>query len=55
MKENKQIIEVEYDKEMVEQDIKAQEENNEELTLQDVFNTDEVEELLGEGGEIIEE
>ena len=54
MKKNKQIIEVEYDQDMVKQDIKAQEENNEELTLQDVFNTDEVEELLGEGGEIIE-
>lgn len=53
MKESKQIIEVEYDKEMVEEDIKAQKENNEELILQDSFNTDEVEELLGEGAEVI--
>lgn len=55
MKENEQIIEVEYDKEMVQDDIKAQEENNEELILQDELNTDEVEEMLGEGAEIIEE
>lgn len=53
MKEKKQIIEVEYDKKMVEQDIQAQKENNEELTLQDEFNTDAVEELLGEDAEII--
>lgn len=55
MEENKQIIEVEYDEEMVQEDIKAQEENNEELILQDEFNADEVEEMLGEGAEIIEE
>ena len=55
MKKNEQIIEVEYDKEMVQDDIKAQEENNEELILQDELNADEVEEMLGEGAEIIEE
>lgn len=55
MEENKQIIEVEYNKEMVEEDIKAQSENNDEVILQDSFNTDEVEEMLGEGAEIIEE
>lgn len=55
MEETKQIIEVEYDKNMVQDDIRAQEENNEELILQDEFNADEVEEMLGEGAEIIEE
>ena len=54
MEENKQIIEVEYDKNMVQEDIKAQEENNEEMILQDGFNIEEVEEILGEGAEIIE-
>lgn len=55
MEEKEQVIEVEYDKDMVEEDIKAQEENNEELVLQDAFNDEEVEEMLGEGAEIIEE
>ena len=45
--------EVEYDKKMVEQDIQAQKENNEEFTLQDEFNTDEIEDLLGEDAEVI--
>lgn len=53
MKENKQIIEVEYDQELVKKDIEAQKESNEKLTLQDEFNTDEIEDLLGEGAEVI--
>ena len=53
MKENKQIIEVEYDQELVKKDIEAQKESNEELTLKDEFNTDEIEDLLGEGAEVI--
>ena len=53
MKENKQIIEVEYDQELVKKDIEAQKESNEELTLQAEFNTDEIEDLLGEGAEVI--
>ena len=53
MKENKQIIEVEYDQELVKKDIEAQKESNEELTLHDEFNTDETEHLLGEGAEVI--
>ena len=53
MKENKQIIEVEYDQELVKKDIEVQKESNEELTLQDEFNTDEIEDLLGEGAEVI--
>ena len=55
MEENKQIIEVEYDKNMVQEDIRAQEEDNEKLILQDAFNTEEAEDMLGEGAEIIEE
>lgn len=55
MKEKKQVIEVEFDELMVKEDTQAQQENNEELLVQDSFNTDEVEDMLGEGAEIIEE
>lgn len=54
IKENKQIIEVEYNEEMVNEDKKAIKEKNIELIVQDVFNIDEVEELLGEGAKLIE-
>lgn len=47
-----QIIEVEYNEEMVQEDLQAQEEQNEEMLLQDIFNEDEIEDLLGEGAEI---
>ena len=49
-----QIIEVEYNKEMVEEDKKAFEENNTELIEQDTFNKDTIEDLLGEGADLIE-
>lgn len=49
-----QVVEVEYDKQMVVDDIKAEQEQNEEELLQDTFNEDGIEELLGEGAEIDE-
>ena len=51
---NEQIIEVEYDKDMVEADLKAQEENDLVMLEQDTFNQDSVEQLLGEGATIDE-
>lgn len=53
--EEKQIIEVKFNEELVKEDLKAQEENNEELIVQDTFNEDGVDELIGEGAEIINE
>lgn len=50
--EMEQIIEVEYNKDMVEEDLKAQKEQNEELLVQDNFNKDGIDKLLGEGVEI---
>lgn len=49
---NNQVIEVDYDHEMVEADIQATQENNTIMLEQDTFNTDGIEELLGEGAEI---
>lgn len=49
-----QVVEVEYDKQMVIDNIKAEEEQNEEELLQDTFNEDGIKELLGEGAEIDE-
>lgn len=51
--ELEQVIDAEYDEEMVKEDIKAQEENNEELLVQDTFNEDSPEDMLGEGAEIV--
>lgn len=51
---DEQIIEVEYDKEMVEADLKAQEENDLVMLEQDTFNEDPIDKLLGEGAEIDE-
>lgn len=49
-----QVIEVDYNKEMVIEDQKATEENNQILLEQDTFNEDGIEELLGEGAEVDE-
>lgn len=51
---DEQIIEVEYDKDMVEADLKAEEENDLEMLEQDTFNQDSVEQLIGEGAEVDE-
>lgn len=51
--ELEQVIDAEYDEEMVKEDLKAQEENNEELLVQDTFNEDSPEDMLGEGAEIV--
>lgn len=48
LKEN-QVVEVEYNEELLKEDIQAQEENNEELIVQDVFNEDSLTELNDEG------
>ena len=52
--EEKQVIEVEYNKEMVAEDLQIQNANNEEELVQDTFNEDGIDELLGEGA-IIDE
>lgn len=47
-----QIIEVEFDTQLLEDELEIQELGTEEDLVQDTFNTDSVEELLGEGAEI---
>ena len=44
-----QVVEVEFDSQMVVDDIIATQENNTEEIVQDTFNTDSLEEMLGEG------
>lgn len=54
-KNQEQIIEVEFNKEMIEEDLKIQESGNEEELVQDTFNEDGIDELVGEGAEIVNE
>lgn len=44
-----QVVEVEFDSQMVVDDIIATQENNTEEIVQDTFNTDSLEEMLEEG------
>lgn len=47
-----QRIEVEFDTQLLEDELEIQELGTEEDLVQDTFNLDSVEELLGEGAEI---
>ena len=51
---SEQVIEVEYDQAMIDEDLKIQASGVEEDLVQDNFNTDGVEDILGEGAEIDE-
>lgn len=53
-KTENQVVEVDYNKEMVVEDQKATEENNQEMLEQDTFNEDGIDELLGEGATVDE-
>lgn len=49
MEKEKQIIEIKYNKDMLEEDVEMQKNGNEEYLIQDTFNEDSMNELLEEG------
>lgn len=44
-----QNIEVDYNKEMVQEDLTAQKNNDQDLLVQDTFNQDSLEDMIDEG------
>lgn len=50
-----QVVEVEYNKEMLVDDIQAQKDEDTELLIQDNLNEQNIDELVEEGAELIDE